>query len=330
MEVRSLQSSVALTRYQQNTGQSITQPLAASAGKALSSPAPSFALPPVTNPATLTSVNRVDNLAATQAVIGADKVSQSNTVQTNTARTVSESQGVTAVAGNQSAGESGPTVQGSEAHYKDEELAHIRDLAQRDREVRSHEAAHAAAGGAHAGAPNYTYTRGPDGKLYATEGAVSIDTSAVPNDPEATIAKAESIIRAALAPANPSPQDLKVAAEAQALLVNAQAELSSNAAKESEQARFAEALTVKLQADDEDAEADKETSNSPEPFEKDKLSANADTVAERLDRAREQQQEFASQLQELNRKVGKVLEQLINTGATAGVEPQGTFIDIRA
>lgn len=94
-----------------------------------------------------------------------------------------------------------------------QEQLEIAELASRDREVRAHEQAHAAVGGAYAGAPTYTYSRGPDGKRYAIGGEVSIDSSPIPNDPEATLRKMELVQRAALAPAEPSAQDLRVAAQ---------------------------------------------------------------------------------------------------------------------
>ncbi len=94
-------------------------------------------------------------------------------------------------------------------------LEQIRELEQRDREVRSHEQAHISAGGsAVSGGARYEYTVGPDGKQYAVGGEVSIDTSPVPGNPEATIEKAQTVRRAALAPATPSSQDQKVAAQA--------------------------------------------------------------------------------------------------------------------
>lgn len=87
-----------------------------------------------------------------------------------------------------------------------------------DQEVRAHEQAHLAVAGPFAnGGPSFQYQKGPDGKMYAVGGEVSIDTSKVPGDPSATIQKAEAIKRAALAPAHPSGQDLQVAAQAQAM-----------------------------------------------------------------------------------------------------------------
>ncbi|XXF08221.1 hypothetical protein J3Q00_19885 [Pseudomonas sp. D2-3] len=110
----------------------------------------------------------------------------------------------------------------------------VAELANRDREVRSHEQAHAAVGGVHAGAPTYTYTRGPDGKRYASGGEVSIDVGAVANDPQATLTKMEIVIRAALAPAEPSAQDRSVASQAQAQMAVARAELAAMQRSEAE------------------------------------------------------------------------------------------------
>lgn len=114
------------------------------------------------------------------------------------------------------------------------EQAEIDKLVRRDREVRTHEQAHAAVGGTYAGAPSYTYTRGPDGKNYVTAGEVSIDTSVIPGDPQATIAKMQQVRRAALAPVQPSGQDRMVAAQAQAKIIQAQAELAASRGESAE------------------------------------------------------------------------------------------------
>ncbi|KZD05847.1 hypothetical protein AUP43_02750 [Oceanibaculum pacificum] len=106
----------------------------------------------------------------------------------------------------------------------EEEQQIVDELKKRDREVRAHEQAHAAVGGAYAGSPVYEYESGPDGNRYAVGGSVSIDVSPVPGDPEATIQKMEIVKRAALAPGEPSPQDRAVAAAADQARLQAQAE----------------------------------------------------------------------------------------------------------
>ncbi len=99
-------------------------------------------------------------------------------------------------------------------------------LKSRDREVKTHEQAHlSAAGGLAMGGASFTYEKGPDGTSYAIGGEVGIDTSAVAGDPIATLKKAETIRRAALAPANPSAQDKAVASQASAMANKARAEL---------------------------------------------------------------------------------------------------------
>lgn len=102
----------------------------------------------------------------------------------------------------------------------------IQDLKVRDQEVRDHEMAHVAAGGAYVkrGA-NYQYEKGPDGLLYAVAGDVLIDSSAIAGNPEATIKKMDTIRAAALAPANPSGPDRAVASQATTVKIKAQEEL---------------------------------------------------------------------------------------------------------
>lgn len=113
-----------------------------------------------------------------------------------------------------------------------EEQAEVEALTARDREVRAHEQAHAAVGGAFAGSPSYTYQIGPDGQRYAVGGEVKIDVSPIPGDPEATLEKMRTVERAALAPAEPSPQDRKVAQMARVAAQEAQAEASTQSAAE--------------------------------------------------------------------------------------------------
>lgn len=113
-----------------------------------------------------------------------------------------------------------------------EELRQIRELKKTDREVRAHEAAHASVGGQYAGAPSYEYVKGSDGRRYAVAGQVSIDTSKIAGDPQATIEKMQQVQRAALAPSDPSSQDLKVAAMAAQIANQATIELNIQKADE--------------------------------------------------------------------------------------------------
>ncbi len=114
--------------------------------------------------------------------------------------------------------------EGADGTSPEQQVA-VQELRSRDQEVRQHEQAHQTVGGQYAGAPTYTYQRGPDGQLYAVGGQVSIDTSPIPDDPQATINKMQTVRSAALAPAEPSPQDIRVAQEATRQLLQAQAEL---------------------------------------------------------------------------------------------------------
>ncbi len=107
-----------------------------------------------------------------------------------------------------------------------EETEQVEKLKKRDQEVRTHEQAHLAAAGPLArGGATYTYQRGPDANRYAVGGSVQIDTSPG-NTPEETIAKAQQIKRAALAPAQPSSTDRAVAAKAARMESEARAELA--------------------------------------------------------------------------------------------------------
>lgn len=122
-----------------------------------------------------------------------------------------------------------------EGKQEQQQQREIQVLAQRDREVRAHEQAHAAVGGQYAGAPTYQIQRGPDGVGYAVSGEVPISTGKEAT-PEATLRKAQVVRRAALAPAEPSPQDRNVAAQASRLEAEARLELAQQQQQISERA----------------------------------------------------------------------------------------------
>jgi hypothetical protein len=118
----------------------------------------------------------------------------------------------------------------------------IAALSSRDRDVLAHEAAHMSAGGSYIhGGASYTYQTGPDGKRYAIGGEVGIDMSAVPGNPRATIAKMMAIRAAALAPADPSPQDISVAAAAAEIEAQASAQLNQELTTNSSTTPYAQA-----------------------------------------------------------------------------------------
>jgi len=108
-----------------------------------------------------------------------------------------------------------------------EESKELQELKARDREVRAHEQAHVSAGGGLVGGgPSYSKKTGPDGKQYAVGGEVQIDASEA-DTPEATIAKAQRVRAAALAPAQPSSQDHQVAAKASQMEAAARQKLAA-------------------------------------------------------------------------------------------------------
>ncbi|MBM7555798.1 putative metalloprotease CJM1_0395 family protein [Halanaerobacter jeridensis] len=107
------------------------------------------------------------------------------------------------------------------------EQQQVQKLRQRDSEVRQHELAHKTTGGQYAGNITYTYQEGPDGRRYAVGGSVGMNISAEPGEPKKTIEKAEQVRKAALAPAQPSAQDLKVAAKAARMKMEAKAKLEN-------------------------------------------------------------------------------------------------------
>lgn len=97
------------------------------------------------------------------------------------------------------------------------------ELVSADVKVKSHEHVHMALLGAFASGPiNYTYVTLPDGSKYAVDGSIKVDITPVPGDPEATIRKARVIISAAHAVSSPSPADMRVAAQAYQMEMQAQ------------------------------------------------------------------------------------------------------------
>ncbi len=107
----------------------------------------------------------------------------------------------------------------------DDEKKELRELKSKDLEVRRHEMAHmAAAGNLATEGIEFTFKKGPDGRNYAVEGKVNIDTSPGAT-PKETLRKATQIRSAALAANDPSNTDLKVATSAYLMEIEAKKEL---------------------------------------------------------------------------------------------------------
>jgi hypothetical protein len=157
----------------------------------------------------------------------------------------------------------------------EEEQRQVQKLKETDAKVRAHEKAHAAAGGPYASAPKYEYTTGPDGKRYATSGEVQIDSSPE-NEPEATIRKMDIVIRAALAPADPSSQDLAVAREAQSERAKAQIELSRKREAERQQSKGEDGAPGSAQAGPSSAAPNRHVQEAVAAYQ---LAADADKAA---------------------------------------------------
>lgn len=123
-----------------------------------------------------------------------------------------------------------------------EDQERVRELKERDAEVRRHEQAHMAAGGQYVtSGPTYSYKTGPDGQRYATGGEVGLDIAPIPDDPEATLEKAKVVKKAALAPEQPSGQDYRVAANADKMALKARGELAEQEASEPESSGYNQA-----------------------------------------------------------------------------------------
>ncbi len=192
----------------------------------------------------------------------------------------------------------------------------IDELATVDRAVRAHEQAHSAVAGQYAGTTTYSFVRGPDGVSYAVGGEVSIDSSPIPNDPEATIRKAQQIRMAANAPADPSSQDRRVAAQAASLENEARVQLAAQSAAEVQQAQQESAVKVsaqKTEAEQQQAKEDELRSDIKREQEKQQ------TEVERSN------QERSSILARSAQATFDISRRLVEIGAVKGTPSVGSF-----
>lgn len=151
-----------------------------------------------------------------------------------------------------------------ERELSQDERQEVKELERRDAEVRAHEQAHVAAGGQHAGGAQFSYQQGPDGQRYAVGGEVSISVSGG-RTPEETIAKAQTVRRAALAPANPSAKDRQVAAKAASMESSAREEIAAERREELEETtEAAEGEIAQTKNDPEPKDASDSNANSGE------------------------------------------------------------------
>ncbi|PIE24907.1 MAG: hypothetical protein CSA60_02845 [Neptuniibacter caesariensis] len=197
-----------------------------------------------------------------------------------------------------------------EEKTEQQELELTRELSRRDREVRAHEQAHAALGGQYASAPTYTYERGPDGRMYAVEGEVKIDTTPIPNDPQATLEKAELIQRAALGVAEPSSADRAVAAKAQVMATEARAE-----------------ILQQEEAKTEGSQSRNKSSQEDEPTAGERLQKLRDEQAARAETATEALNDFNNRMNDINKQLAEINKKLVDAGVFQKLFPEGSLLD---
>jgi len=185
-----------------------------------------------------------------------------------------------------------------QAKIAQQEARVIQQLKERDQEVRAHEAAHIAVGRPYVvSGPSYTYQEGPDGRNYAIGGEVHLDTSSVQGDPEATLEKAETVRRAALAPANPSPQDQSVAASATQTAAQARVEIAVQ--------RLEEATAEESETSEEEQVNSAESINASDEFAAEENASKEDGVDALESNQVEQKQASASVVEAFNVEVSQ-------------------------
>lgn len=185
-----------------------------------------------------------------------EKTQKNNTTQENTENTNSQNKDP------KQNNEQTQTINGVELTLQ--QVQQLRELQSIDRNVKAHEAAHQAAGGGLAGAASFSYTRGPDNQMYAVAGEVPIRMQEG-RTPEETVANARQVAAAAMAPADPSPQDYKVAANAAKMEFDARAEATKLKAQETKEKKEEE--EEKQESSDKN---NQDSKNNPEKVEANK------------------------------------------------------------
>jgi hypothetical protein len=192
-------------------------------------------------------------------------------------------------------------------------------LTQERRAVRAHEQAHAAVAGQYAGSPTYSFVRGPDGVSYAVGGSVEVDTSPIPGDPEATLRKAQQLRRAANAPAEPSAQDGRVAAQAAKMELEARAELRAQEATEADEQNSLRSEEVKK---DEESQA----ADSAGDAEAARREREEERIAQDEARLQSEQQAFEDEQRLLDQRQARA--ELFNESTRRNIDINRRLIEI--
>ena len=214
-----------------------------------------------------------------------------------------------------SQGESDP----NEKERLAKEQRQIDELATIDRSVRAHEQAHSSVAGRYAGTTTYSFVRGPDGISYAVGGEVSIDTSPIPNDPEASIRKAQQIRMAANAPADPSSQDRRVASQAASLENEARAQLAAQRASEIQQEQQQSDNKVSVQ------KSENEQKVSEEEALRSEIRREAEKQRLELDRSNQERTEIFTKSAQATFDISR---RLVEIGAVKSTPSVGNFFNI--
>lgn len=199
------------------------------------------------------------------------------------------------------------------------EQKQIDELAAVDRAVRAHEQAHSSVAGRYAGTTTYSFVRGPDGISYAVGGEVSIDTSPIPNDPEATIRKAQQIRMAANAPADPSSQDRRVASQAASLENEARVQLAAQRAAEIQQDQQESDSKINAQKSDAEQQASEEEALRSE------IKREAEKQQLELDRSNQERTEI---LAKSAQNTFDITRRLVEIGAVKSTPSLGNLFNI--
>ena len=140
-------------------------------------------------------------------------------------------------------------IRGENTHDPNSDEQRIVDKLQiRDKEVKAHEMSHGIDPNLiKIGSAQFDYTIGPDGKIYATGGKVTLSTGN-PNSPEDAVAKAQALKKTSIAPGNPSPQDLQALNAAMDMEAEAQNNIYSNNKNKLNNNPFAKGTNLNIHA----------------------------------------------------------------------------------